>query len=76
MKCRFIEHLLHFFIKLKGKNYVYSNNDDECAICMEFNKEIIFYPCRHFYCCTLCSKSFDLCPICRSIILFKINNDI
>ena len=74
MKCIFLDKIIHFFIKLRFTNNVYSNNDDECAICMEYNKEIIFYPCGHFYCCKFCSKKFDLCPICRCRIMYKIKN--
>ena len=75
MKCRFIEQMIHFFLKLRFNDNVYSYNDDECAICMEFDKEIIFYPCKHYYCCKYCSKSFELCPICRSVIIYKIKKN-
>ena len=75
MKCVFIEGIIHSFIRLIIKNDIYSYEYTECAICMEFNKEIIFYPCRHFYCCKLCSKLFESCPICRSLIIFKVKHD-
>jgi hypothetical protein len=73
MECRFLKNIIHYFIRLTVKHNIYSDTDKECTICMENNKEIMFYPCKHYYCCTYCSKLFDLCPICRKIILFKIN---
>lgn len=76
MVCRFLENIIHFFIRLSIKKNLYSYNNNECIICMEFNKDIIFYPCKHYYCCKSCSKSINLCPICRSIIIFKIKDNI
>ena len=75
MKCIFIEGIIHSFIRSKIKNNIYSYEKKECVICMEFDKKIIFYPCKHYYCCTYCSKSFEFCPICRSNIIFKITYD-
>ena len=75
MTCVTIEKIIHFFIKLRFNKKLYSNGDDECSICMEFDKEIIFYPCKHYYCCKYCSKLLESCPICRSIIIFKIKHD-
>ena len=75
MKCVTIEKIIHFFIKLRFNKKLYSSDNDECSICMECDKEIIFYPCRHYYCCKSCSKSFELCPICRSIIIYKIKKN-
>lgn len=72
MKCRFLKNIIHFFIRLLIKNKYYSDNNTECIICMEKNKEVIFYPCKHYYCCKICGDLFDLCPICRSAIFFKV----
>lgn len=74
MECKIIENIIHFFIKLFINKKIYSDNDPECIICMDNKKQIIFYPCRHLYCCKLCSKILDLCPICKSAILYKIKS--
>ena len=75
MKCITIEKIIHFYIKLKFNKKIYRNDDiNECIICMEDKKNIIFYPCKHYYCCDLCSKYIKLCPICRSEIIFKIKS--
>jgi hypothetical protein len=43
---------------------------DECIICMENERSVIFYPCLHFVCCSSCgiSKIQIECPSCLSKI--------
>ena len=48
----------------------------ECVICLCNEKNIIFNPCGHYYCCVECSNRIDKCPICREIISSKINKDL
>ena len=69
--CIFINNIILFCLNLTEDN-IYASNLIECAICMDKNKQIIFYPCKHFYCCDNCSKLLKLCPICCSIINIKI----
>ena len=38
----------------------------ECCICLSEEKEIVFVPCGHYYCCNTCSKKVNKCPICRA----------
>lgn len=76
-KCVVIRYIIHFFLKilfLSKKNDIFSSDDTECSICMEFDKTIIFYPCKHFHCCEFCSMQIKLCPICREIIQYKIKS--
>ena len=60
---------------------IYEDEDeDECGICMDQEKEIVFSPCGHFYSCEGCTtKLFDeangLCPICRQPILSTFKRD-
>lgn len=46
---------------------------NECAICLCNEKNTIFIPCGHYYCCNVCSDKLRECPICRSQILQKID---
>lgn len=39
-----------------------------CKVCMERDVEVIFYPCKHFVCCSSCGTGLSLCPICRKQI--------
>lgn len=45
----------------------------DCVICMENVKEIIFSPCGHFYSCINCSSKVTKCPMCRTVIVNRIN---
>jgi len=69
--CIFINNIILYFLNLTEQN-IYTSDFIECTICMDKNKNIIFYPCRHFYCCSHCSKSLDICPICRCDIHIKL----
>jgi len=43
-----------------------SNFDKEnCLICMERTREIVFLPCSHFLTCPLCAPKLTSCPICN-----------
>ena len=46
-----------------------------CIICMEFQRNIMFYPCNHLICCEKCSneKVRDECPECKKKIEDKID---
>jgi len=38
---------------------------NECVICMENCKEVVFDPCRHRCACQSCASKLRSCPICR-----------
>jgi len=46
---------------------------NECIICMDIEKQIVFDPCGHLYSCINCSSKISKCPICRCIIKNRIN---
>lgn len=69
--CIFLNNLIIYLLKLTEGN-IFSSNYIDCIICMDADKNVVFYPCKHFYCCNKCSKSLKLCPICRSEIILKI----
>ncbi len=53
---------------------VYGGDDDsDCCICMEVNKDSVFSPCGHYSCCNKCATIMCYkklpCPICRKMIL-------
>ena len=41
---------------------------DECTVCMENQRSIVFMPCGHLICCQDCVKVLTKCPICRAEI--------
>lgn len=44
----------------------------ECSICLDKPSDIIFLNCGHVCCCYECGVNLDLCPLCRSNIVQKI----
>jgi hypothetical protein len=70
------------FINLNGDIFLNINDPDikakyakrakqDCVICIECPKSVIFLPCKHFSCCERCSN-LEYCPICRTEIANKI----
>jgi hypothetical protein len=56
---------------------IYQDVDvSECAICLTNEKNTIFNPCGHFYCCDVCSKQIKSCPICRTNITSNIHKNL
>lgn len=52
---------------------IYKDDSDmDCCICMDVEKDSIFFSCGHFYCCGTCANTLmirnDPCPICRAPI--------
>lgn len=46
---------------------------EDCIVCMEKPKEIVFN-CGHFYACAGCSSEMKQCPICRVTITARIKS--
>lgn len=61
---------------------IYGGDDDpECCICMEKDKEAVFDPCGHYVCCYKCAEDIQHinmpCPICRQYFLkFELYSDV
>ena len=49
-----------------------TNQPPNCEICLSFEKSIVFIPCKHIYCCEICSVMLNKCPMCRADIIEKI----
>ena len=49
-----------------------TENDRDCAICMDRIRDCVLNPCHHMVTCSECAKSLlnrrDGCPICRKEI--------
>lgn len=49
-----------------------NKNNNECEICYLTQKNIVFLPCKHSYCCDACAENIrkrgNWCPICRNDI--------
>ena len=39
-----------------------------CAVCSQGKLEVLFRPCRHVCCCSVCAVRLQDCPICRAAI--------
>ncbi len=52
-----------------------NNNANNCIICNQGPKQVVFLPCRHMCMCQLCSNAMPraICPICRGIVSGKMN---
>jgi hypothetical protein len=60
-------------IKMEKINHIKELN--ECTICMETQRCVLFLPCYHLICCEKCGmdKIQDKCPNCGGIIEERIN---
>lgn len=48
---------------------IFGEDDEiECIICLEKEKDTVFAPCGHFMTCSVCSIKCKSCPICRGKI--------
>ena len=45
----------------------YTKKKEKCCICLE-KVDIVFNKCYHAACCKTCSKTLEICPICRTKI--------
>jgi hypothetical protein len=39
-----------------------------CKICLDEDINVVFLPCGHLVCCTVCAPALNRCPICRANI--------
>ncbi|XP_011706020.1 PREDICTED: E3 ubiquitin-protein ligase LRSAM1-like isoform X3 [Wasmannia auropunctata] len=54
-------------------NSIQNVNIVECVICLDLQCEVIFLPCGHFCCCSICADKVSAeCPMCRSSIERKV----
>jgi len=37
---------------------------NECIVCMERPRAVLFEPCRHLLVCATCATAADACPFC------------
>ena len=52
---------------------VFGDDETECIICMDAEKDVVFAPCGHYCCCDRCaiiikSGQQSKCPLCRGNI--------
>lgn len=45
-----------------------ANDLNRCCICMDFDRQVLFLPCKHVCCCMECAVGLQLCPIDRTPI--------
>lgn len=49
---------------------------NECVVCLATEKNTVFGPCGHYYCCNVCATKLTTCPICRQRITARINKSL
>ena len=60
-----------------SKVKVHTDEDlNECVICMDAEKDIVFMPCGHLYTCETCSSKVTKCPMCRQVITNRIKRSL
>ncbi|XP_063728261.1 E3 ubiquitin-protein ligase LRSAM1-like [Symsagittifera roscoffensis] len=42
--------------------------ENECCVCMERSADLVFFPCGHVCCCSVCGVQTTECPLCRITI--------
>jgi hypothetical protein len=47
--------------------------DAECKVCHHFERSVVLFPCRHLCSCFGCSKKKNICPVCQSFVVGRIN---
>lgn len=59
---------------------IYDTGSDDCSICMDAEKTIVFAPCGHFCSCRDCATHIfhsqkPKCPMCRTNICELVNKE-
>ena len=49
------------------------DDENECCICMDATRQLVFLPCGHVCTCRNCGEPVVNCPLCRADITQKIN---
>jgi hypothetical protein len=44
---------------------------EECTVCMNSLRSVLFQPCMHLVCCSACAKGLTECPFCRCTIALR-----
>lgn len=44
---------------------------DECLVCSDGKREMLFSPCGHVTCCNICAPRVKKCLICRENVLSR-----
>lgn len=45
---------------------------DECLVCSDLKKDILFQPCGHITCCSACAPRVKKCLVCRETVTNRI----
>ena len=43
-----------------------------CCICLEAERNTVFFPCRHLCACKVCSMGCKTCPLCRIVVAHRV----
>ena len=47
--------------------------DTPCLVCMDNASIVLYLPCKHLCCCSVCSSLMKTCPLCERPIKHKIS---
>ena len=56
---------------LRGSEEKATHDSEQCVICLDNKKVVLFRPCKHLVCCVKCAQSLSskpVCPTCRKEI--------
>ncbi|KAK2708138.1 hypothetical protein QYM36_013902 [Artemia franciscana] len=42
----------------------------KCRVCLDKRVEVIYFPCGHLVCCSICTSVLANCPLCRQVISY------
>ena len=45
---------------------------DECLVCSDLKRDVLFKPCGHVACCSVCSPRVKKCLVCREPVVGRV----
>jgi hypothetical protein len=63
-----VRYFLDPLLVRQDENPVESSVKEDCCVCFNSEKTVVFFPCRHVCTCEKCSSSVNVCPICQAKI--------
>lgn len=60
----------------KGPEQIFFDEEnEECVICMDNKREVVFVACGHYYCCRGCFEALTVkqCPLCKNTIAYALD---
>lgn len=72
LQCSRAKQHAKFFFRHDIEVVVPSAAIDECLVCSDGKREVLFNPCGHVACCNVCAPRVKKCLICRENVLSRV----